>query len=146
MLPWKHPGKTINFKPRYTIVECSFKFIKHSFCVCMQSPEVKETTVKTVVDVYSTVIIKVFCDLFKHHAEKNTEQSQCQNTTLFYTVDNGKGSREVAVQPNLAALVFEQLDNHAEELWWAVKALYDHPQSLSAYCVKCFGQVHKCYI
>ena len=38
------------------------------------------------------------------------------------------------------------LDNHAEELWWATKALHDHPQSSSAYCVKRFGLVHKRYI
>ena len=31
----------------------------------MQSPEVKQTTVKTVADVYSTVIVKGFYDLFK---------------------------------------------------------------------------------
>ena len=71
----------------------------------------------TVADVYSTVIIKVFYDLFKHHAEKDAEQSRCQNTTLFHAVDDADGSREVTVQPNLAALVIVQLDNHAEKLW-----------------------------
>ena len=84
-------------------------------------------------DVYSTVIVKVFYILFKHHAEKDVEQSRCQNTTLFHAVDDGKGSREAAVQSNLAALVFVQLDNHTEELWRAAKALYDHPQSISAH-------------
>ena len=69
------------------------------FCVGMQSPEVKQTAVKTVADVYGTVIVKVFCDLFKHHAEKDTAQSRCQNTTLFLAVEDGEGSREVAVQP-----------------------------------------------
>ena len=39
------------------------------------------------------------------------------NTTMFHTVDDGEGFIEVAVQSNLAALVFVQLDNHAEELW-----------------------------
>ena len=62
------------------------------FCVGMQSPEVKQTVVKTVANVYSTVIIKVFYDLIKHHAEKDAEQSRCQNTTPFYAVDNGEGS------------------------------------------------------
>ena len=72
------------------------------FCVGMQSPEVKQTAVKMVVDVYSTVIIiKVFCDLSKHHAEKDAEQNWCQNTTLFHAVDDGEVSREAAVQPNL---------------------------------------------
>ena len=52
------------------------------FCVGMQSPEVKQTAVKKVADVYSTVIVKVFYDLLKHHAEKDAEQSRCQNTTL----------------------------------------------------------------
>ena len=42
-------------------------------------------------------------------------------------------------------LVFLQLDNHAEELWGATKALHYHPQSLSDHCVKRFGQVHKRY-
>ena len=116
------------------------------FCVGMQSPGVKQTSVKTVADVYSTVIIKVFYGLFKHHAEKDTEQSRCQNTILFQTVDDGEGYREVTVEPNLAMLVFVQLDNHAEELWWAAKVLYDQPHSLSAHCVKCFGQIHKRYI
>ena len=69
------------------------------FCVGMQSPEVKQTAVKRVTDVYSTVIVKIFYDLFKHHTEKDAEQSWCQNTTLFHTVDNGEGSKEVAVQP-----------------------------------------------
>ena len=44
-------------------------------------------------------------------------------------------------------LVFVQLDNHADELGgWVTKAFHDHPQSLSAHCVKRFGQVHKRYI
>ena len=60
--------------------------------------------------------------------------SCCQNTALFHAVDDGKGSREVAVQPNLAALVFVQLNNYAEKLWEAAKVLHDHPQSLSAHC------------
>ena len=63
----------------------------------MQSFEIKQTAVKTVADVYSTVIIKVFNDLFKHHAEKDAEQSRYQNTTLFQAVDDRGGSREVAV-------------------------------------------------
>ena len=111
----------------------------------MQSPGVKQIAVKMVADVYSTVIIKVFYNLFKHHAEKDAEQSQCQNITLFHAVDDREGSREVTVQPILAAQVFVELDNHNEELWGAAKALHDHPQSLSAHCVKRFGQVHKRY-
>ena len=38
-------------------------------------------------------------------------------TQPFHAVDDGEGSREVTVQHNLAAQVFVQLDNHAEELW-----------------------------
>ena len=114
------------------------------FVWACKSPDIKQTAIKTVVDVHSTMIVKVFYNLFKHHTEKDAGQSRCQNTTLFHTIDNGKGSREVAVQSNLAALVFVQLDNHAEELWRADKVL--HPQSLSAHWVKRFGQVHKCYI
>ena len=64
-----------------------------------------------------------FYDLFKYHAEKDDEQSQCQNTILFHAVDDGEGSREVAVQPNLTVLVFVELDNHAEKLCGATKAL-----------------------
>ena len=86
------------------------------FSVGMMSPKVKQTAVEMVAVVYSTVIIKVFHDLFKHHAEKDAEQSRCQNTP-FYTVDDGEGSREVTIHPNLATLVFVQLDNHAEKLW-----------------------------
>ena len=89
----------------------------------MQSPEFKQTAVKTVADLYSTVIVKVLSNLFKHHAEKDAEQSRCQNTTLFNAVDDGVGSWEVTVQPNLAELVFVELDNHAEELWWAAKLI-----------------------
>ena len=77
----------------------------------MQSPEVKQIATKTVKDICSTVIVKVFYDLFKHHAEKDVELSWCQNTTLFHAIDNGEGSREIAVQPNLAVLVFVLLDN-----------------------------------
>ena len=73
-------------------------------CVGMQSPEVKQRVVKAVVDVYSTVIIKVFSDLFKYYAEKDAEQSRCQTTTLFHAVDDGEGSREVAVQLKLAGV------------------------------------------
>ena len=58
------------------------------FFVGMQSPEFKQTAVKAVVDVYSTVIVKVFYDLFKHHAEKDAELSQCQNTTLFHAIND----------------------------------------------------------
>ena len=108
----------------------------------MQSPEVKQSAVKTVGDVYSSVIVKDFYDLFKHNAEKDAEQSRCQKTTLFHTVDDGEGCRGVVVQPNLAALVFVQLDNHAEELfWWDGEAnvLHDHSQSLSVHCIKHFG-------
>ena len=97
----------------------------------MQSPEVKQTALKMVVDVYSIIIIKVFYGMFKHNAEKDAEQSQCQNTTLFHTVDDGEGSSEV-VQPNLAMLVFVQLDNHAEKHWETTKAFHNHQQSLSA--------------
>ena len=43
-----------------------------------------------VADVYSIVIIKVFCNLFKHNAEKDAEESWCQNTTLFHADDDGK--------------------------------------------------------
>ena len=91
------------------------------FCVGMQSAEVKQTTIKTVMNVYSTVIIKVFYHLFKHHAEKDAEQSRCQNTTLFHAIDDREGSWEVAVQPNLTVLVFVQLDNHADEICGAPK-------------------------
>ena len=115
------------------------------FCVGLQSPDVKQAAIEIVAGVYSTVIIKGFYDLFRNHAEKDAEQSRYQNTTLFHAVDDG-GSREAAVQPNLAALVFVQLDNHVEKLWWAVKGLHDHPQSLSAHCIKHFGQVHKRYV
>ena len=112
----------------------------------MQSPKIKQTAVKRIADVYRIVIVKAFDDMFKHHAEKDAEQSQCQNTTLFHAVDDGEASREVAIQPNLVAMVFVQLDNHAEGLWGAAKVSRDHSQSLSAHCVKCFGQVHKRYI
>ena len=115
------------------------------FCVGMQTPEVKQTALKTVADVYSIVIVKVFNDLFKHHAEKDAEQSRCQDTTLFHDVDNREGSRKVAVKPNLAALVFVLLDNHVEELCGAAKEFHDHLQSLSAHSVLRFGQVHKHY-
>ena len=107
----------------------------------MQSPEVKQTAVKTLADVY-----KVFNELFKNHAEKDAEWSWFENTTLFYVVVDVEGSREVAVQPNLAAMVFVRLDNLAEELWEAAKAFHGHPSSLSAYCAKHFSQVHKRYI
>ena len=110
------------------------------FCVGMQSPVVKQTSVKSIADVCRTVILKVF------YAEKDAEQNRCQNTTLFHVIDDGEGPRVVAVQPNLAVMVFVELDNNAEELWWAAKALHDHPQSLSAHCVKRFSQVPKCYI
>ena len=113
------------------------------FSVGMHSPAVKQTAVKTVADAYSTVIIKVFYDLFRHHTKK---RCWIESVLEHNTIDGGKGSREVAVQPNLATLVFVLLDNHAEELWWVAKALHDHPQSLSAHCVKCFGQVQKHYI
>ena len=43
------------------------------FCVSVQSSEVKQTVVKIVTDVYNTVIVKVFNDLFKHHGEKDAE-------------------------------------------------------------------------
>ena len=111
----------------------------------MQSPEVKQTAIKTVADVYSTIIVKIY-DLFKHHAEKDAEQSRCQNTALFHAIDDGERSREVTIQHNLAMLVFVQSDNHDEELWWAAKLLHDHPPSLSAHCVKCFVQVHKHFV
>ena len=58
------------------------------FCVGMQSPGFKQTAAKTVAGVYSTVI-DVFYDLFNHHAEKDAEQSRCQNPTLFHAVDEG---------------------------------------------------------
>ena len=83
------------------------------FCVDMQSPVIKQTVLKTIADVYSTVIVKVFYDLFKHHAEKYAVQCRCQNTTLLHAVDDGEGSIEVTVQSKLATLVFVQLDNHA---------------------------------
>ena len=67
------------------------------FCVGMQSPEVKETAVKTGANVYNTVIVKVFNVLFKHHADKDAVQGRCQNTNLFHPVDDGEGSIEVAV-------------------------------------------------
>ena len=38
------------------------------------------------------------------------------------------------------SLVFVELDNHAEEIQWAAKALHDHPQSLSAHCIKRYIQ------
>ena len=104
------------------------------FCVDMQSPEVKQTAVKTVADVNSTVIVKVFCDLFKHHGEKDPEQSRWQNTTLFHAVDDWEGSREVAVQPNLAALVFVQLDNHSEELWGSQGAPWSYTVPFCSLC------------
>ena len=77
-----------------------------------------------VADVYSTIIVKVFYARFRHHAEKDDEQSRCQNTTLFHAIDDGEGSREVTVQPNLAVLVFVELDNHAEE--WGEDSMIIH--------------------
>ena len=103
------------------------------FCLSMQSSEFKHSSVKTVANVYSDVIVKVSNDLFKHHAEKDAEQSQSQNTTLFHAVDD--------VQPNLSALVFLQLDNHANEffflgggslcaLWSSAVPFYSQHQTL----------------
>ena len=46
---------------------------------------------------------------------------------------------------SLFNLVFVELDNHAEELWDQSKRSMII-QSLSALCVKRFGQVHKRYI
>ena len=82
----------------------------------MQSPGVKQTAVNMVVDVYSIIITKVLSDLLKHHADKDAEQSRYQKTTLFHAVVDSEGSREVAVKPNLAALIFVRFDNHAENI------------------------------
>ena len=83
----------------------------------MQSPEVKQTTVNGSGCIQHRLIVNIFYALFKHEVENDADKSRCQNTTLFHAVDDGEGSREVAVQPNLAALVFLQLDNDTEELW-----------------------------
>ena len=93
----------------------------------MQSTEIKQTAVRTLSDIYSTIIVNVFYDLFKHRAEKIAEQSQCQNTTLLHIVDDGGEASDVTVQRYLASLVFVQLDNHDDELWWPAKAHHDHP-------------------
>ncbi len=103
-----------------------------------ESPGVKQTAVNTILDVYSTVIVRVYYDLFEHHDEKDDKQSRCLNTTLFHAVDEEEESREVAVQPNLATLVFVQLDNHADEFGRAAKAFHDHLQSFSVHYIKCF--------
>ena len=65
-----------------------------------------QTVIKTVADVYSTAIVKAFYDPLKYIAEKDAEQSRCQNTTLFHAVDDRDGFTDVVVQPNLAAMVF----------------------------------------
>ena len=83
---------------------------------CGHAVQVKQTAFKRVADVYSTVIVMVLYDLFKHHAEKDAEKIQYQYTTLFHAVVDGEGSTEVSFQPKIAALVFVQLKNHAEEL------------------------------
>ena len=111
------------------------------FCVGIQSSKVKKTAVKTVANVYSTVIVKVFYVLFKYHAEKDAQRSWCQNTTLFYTVDDGEGSRELTwLRWPLCSRV-TMLRNVVGK----AKALHDQSQSFSPHCVKRFGQVHKCY-
>ena len=82
------------------------------FCVDMKSPEVKQTAVKTVADVYSTVSSSKssmpYLNMMLNRVGARTQLC----FTLLTMV-----SREVAVQPNLAALVFVQLDNDTEELW-----------------------------
>ena len=92
------------------------------FCANMQSPEVKLTDVKTVADVYSTVIVKVFFDQFKHHAEKDAEQSRCHDTTLYHDIDDGKGSREVAVLYSSIHIhnsnISGNIVNNNDELQW----------------------------
>ena len=60
-----------------------------SFCVGMQSPEVKQTAVKTVTDVDSTVIVKVFCDQFKNHVEKMLNRVGARTQPCFTPLTMG---------------------------------------------------------
>lgn len=110
----------------------------------LQSPDIKQITVKAVTDVYCILIVKVLCGLLELYAEEDAEQSWCQDTTLFNAADYGKGFRKVAVQPDLASLVFMQLGDHTEELWGTPEVFHDHPQSFPAHCVERFGQVYIC--
>ena len=51
----------------------------------------------------------------------------------------GEGLQQVAVESDLAALVFMQLDHHLKELGGTAKGLEDHPEAFPADGVKGLG-------
>ena len=56
----------------------------------MQYSKVKQTAIKTVSDVYSIVIVKVYYDLFKHHAEKMLNRVGARTQLCFMPLMMGK--------------------------------------------------------
>ena len=50
--------------------------------------ETKLTIIKTVSDLDSVPIIKIFCDLLGYHDEKDAEKGRCQDATLIHSVDD----------------------------------------------------------
>ena len=83
----------------------------------------------------------VFSGLLEHHAE----ESRCQDATLLHAIGDEQGVRKVAIESDLATLIFVQLHHHLEELWGggAADVLQDLPRSFPAHCVECFCQVDK---
>ena len=105
------------------------------FSVRMQSPEVKQTDIKTVADVYCAVIVKVFQDLFKHCAQK-----RCWT-------ESGTELNLVSMWKDPARLLFNLTWPHRSLCSWiTLLRNFGGSQSLSAYYIKRFGQVHKRYI
>ena len=93
----------------------------------LQPSTVEKTAVEALTDIYSIFFVKVFHGLLEHQAEKGAEQSWSQNTTLVHTIDTGGEFREINV------LVFMQLDDHTEKIWWTAEALHDKPKTFSAH-------------
>ena len=60
---------------------------------------------------------------------------------LTHSLLDAEWLQEVAVEPNLAFLVFMQLCDHPQEFWWAPQFLENLPET--AHSVKLFGDVNK---
>ena len=116
----------------------------------LKVPRVEQAAVQTAPGVHPLLVIQVFSGLLEHHTEEDAEESRCQDATLLHAVGDGEELGQVAVESDLAALVFMQLDHHLKEIGregggggGTAETLEDQPEAFPADGVKGLGEVYK---
>ena len=108
---------------------------------CEEMPKVEQTAVCSETDI--NAVWQIHLCLMEHDAEEDGEQCGGQNASLLNTVGDGETVRQRPIVLHLTLLNFVELVEDGEKFCGTAKARQDFPQSITADCIKCLGQVYE---